>query len=111
MRLLITSVLTSAGYEVIEASDGARAAELASTCRPALALLDWQMPHLSGLEVCRRVRADPQLRTMAVVILTGHHERAYKEAAWNAGADDCLVKPFDPDAMLARIDELLFRAA
>lgn len=111
MRLLVTRVVSGAGHEVIEAGDGAQAIEFASRFRPALALLDWQMPHFSGLEVCRQLRADPELSGMAVIILTGHDETAFREAAVEAGAHDCLVKPFDPDVMLARIDELLLAAA
>lgn len=111
MRFLIAGVVGAAGHTVIEAVDGAQAVELASTFRPALALLDCQMPHFSGLEVCRMLRADPQLDGMVVIILTGHDEIQYKRAAVEAGADECLVKPFEPDAMLARIDELLVAAA
>jgi two-component system phosphate regulon response regulator PhoB len=109
--MLISGVLGGAGHEVVQAVDGAQAVELASAVRPALALLDWQMPYLTGIEVCRRLRADPELDGMAVVILTGHDGKEFKVAAVEAGADDCLVKPFEPDAMLARIDELLAAAA
>jgi len=107
MRMLARRSLEDAGYEVIEATDGRHALELISQQRPDAVLLDWQMPELTGPAVCLRVRADPALAGTPVIIMTGHGERTFIQAARDAGASDCLVKPVEPSALLACLEQLL----
>jgi CheY-like chemotaxis protein len=107
MRLLARRSLEDAGYEVIEATDGRDALKLVSLHHPAAVLLDWQMPELTGPAVCRRLRSDPAFAATPVVIMTGHGEESFKQAAREAGASDCLVKPVEPSALLACVEQLL----
>jgi CheY-like chemotaxis protein len=107
MRLLAKRSLEEAGYEVIEAADGRQALELVSHHRPAAVLLDWQMPELTGPAVCSRLRADPDLAATPVIIMTGFGEEAFMQAARDAGASDCLVKPVEPSVLLACVEQVL----
>jgi CheY-like chemotaxis protein len=111
MRLLVKTVLESAGHEVIEATDGTEALALASSCQPAVVLLDWSMPGLTGLAVCRALRADSKFDSIPVIFMSGHLEPAYDRAARDAGADDCLLKPVEPDEMLASVERVLLAKA
>jgi two-component system phosphate regulon response regulator PhoB len=107
IRRLVRCTLEEAGHEVIEAADGLEALELAWSHRPAVVFLDWQMPELTGLVVCRRLRAAPEFAATAVIIMTGFSEEAFVRAAHDAGADDCLVKPVEPDVLLACTEQVL----
>jgi DNA-binding response OmpR family regulator len=88
------------GFQVITARDGADALAKAVAVRPDLVLLDVQMPGLDGYTICARIRADASLAGVAVIIVTANYGSAAVEAARRAGADDFLVKPFLPDALL-----------
>jgi DNA-binding response OmpR family regulator len=88
------------GFQVITARDGADALAKAVAVRPDLVLLDVQMPGLDGYTICARIRADASLAGVAVIIVTANYGPAAVEAARRAGADDFLVKPFLPDALL-----------
>lgn len=89
------------GYEVVTASDGARALELHRDCRPDLLLLDVSMPNVDGLTVCRTVRAKGD--DTPILMLTARHEIEDRVAGLDAGADDYLVKPFALEELLARV--------
>ena len=105
VRELFNSFLTSQGYEVILAPSGVEAFELARTESPNAILLDWKMPGIDGLEVCRRLRAEEKTRYIPIIIITGFgvtHERAT-----NAGADDLINKPFDLTELAVRIKSVL----
>jgi phosphoserine phosphatase RsbU/P len=94
-------------YDVTVVADGAeawshlQAAQSAGT--PTLAVLDWMMPHLEGADICRRVRQDMPLANMYLILLTSLESRSHVVAGLDAGADDYLVKPFDPDELRARV--------
>jgi DNA-binding response OmpR family regulator len=88
------------GFQVITARDGADALAKAVAVRPDLVLLDVQMPGLDGYTICARIRADASLAGVAVIIVTANYGSAAVEAARRAGADDFLVKPFLPAALL-----------
>jgi CheY-like chemotaxis protein len=107
MRSLIRTVLESGGHEVVEATDGIQALELASSCQPAVVLLDWSMPGMTGLAVCRQLRSDSKFDATPVIFMSGHLEPAYAKAARAAGANDCLLKPVEPDAMLQAVERVL----
>jgi diguanylate cyclase (GGDEF)-like protein len=97
------------GFEVDVASDGEQALQLAIDRQPALVLLDVMMPKLDGVEVCRRIRADRRTSHMNVIMLTAKSLGADKIAGLTAGADDYIIKPFDPLELVARVKSTLRR--
>jgi CheY-like chemotaxis protein len=103
-RTLVSRHVRNWGYEPLVAQDGAEAWELILTSdRAMLAILDWSMPHLDGVEVCRRVRSLPTGRLVHAILLTGRASRDDVLAGLQAGADDYLTKPFDPQQLYARL--------
>lgn len=96
--------------DVIEASDGAEALELARLRRPQLALLDHMMPEMDGVEVCQRIRENHMTRGMAVIILTARADEATKLSALQAGANDFLTKPFSTAELALRLENQIAMA-
>jgi CheY-like chemotaxis protein len=107
MRLLVHATIESDDYKVIEAGDGNQAWTLIQQHKPALALLDVQMPGRSGLEILRSIRADPSLTGTRVILLTGTDRESDIEAGLMAGADFYLTKPFSPLDLITRVEEAL----
>ena len=107
MRELVHSTLDTGRFEVIEAADGASAVRLAEESRPALIFLDWTMPELDGIEVCRRLRGNPATATAKIVMLTARSQHFDRAAAAEAGVDDYFTKPFSPLALLDKVREVL----
>ena len=103
VRMLAKMSLTAAGFDVDEAGNGAAAIALAHRLRPSCVLLDVSMPDMSGIEVCRALRADPATAACTIVMLTTHEDATDKAEAFLAGADDYIVKPFSPRDLVARI--------
>jgi sigma-B regulation protein RsbU (phosphoserine phosphatase) len=103
-RLLLESVLNEWGYDVATTSDGAQAwALLTAPSAPRLAILDWQMPELDGLELCRRLRANHATESTYVLLLTGKGGTDNVVQGLKSGANDYLTKPFDLDELSARL--------
>ena len=101
---MLARTLEGWGFEVVVAHDGAAAWDcLTATPPPALAVIDWEMPGLSGIELCQRVRSTPLPSPVYVILLTARSSRQDLVAGLEAGADDYLTKPFDPDELRARI--------
>ena len=98
------------GFRVDEASDGQEALARIAERRPDLVLLDWMLPSLSGIEVCRQIRRRPQTRDLPVIMLTARDDDQDSVRGLNSGADDYIPKPFNLDALVARIHALLRRA-
>ena len=98
------------GYQVDEASDGEEALLKIEESTPDIILLDWMLPRLSGLEVCRRVRRRTEPRDLPIIMLTARGEEADRVRGLDTGADDYVTKPFSPSELLARIRSLLRRA-
>jgi DNA-binding response OmpR family regulator len=111
IRELVALKLGRAGYTVVSAADGPGALAAMREHLPRLAVLDVMMPQLSGLDVCREVRADPALAGTAVILLTAKAQPADIETGYSAGADDYIVKPFSPRELLSRISAVLARMA
>jgi len=102
--------LRSAGYDVSVASDGEEALEKAGTLRPDLVLLDVMMPRIDGFEVAQRLRRNPQTANTSIIMLTAKALSTDKVLGLTAGADDYIIKPFDPIELLARVKGTLRRA-
>jgi diguanylate cyclase (GGDEF)-like protein len=103
-RLKLETLLEKLGYEVVVARDGTEAWELLQRDdAPALALLDWLMPGLDGVEVCRRVRRSDRLSYVYIVMLTVKGQKQDLVAGMEAGADDYLAKPFDVEELRVRL--------
>ncbi len=102
--------LEKGGFRVEEAADGQEALLRISEGRPALVLLDWMLPGLSGIEVCRQIRSRPATRDLSVIMLTARSEEGDAVRGLNTGADDYITKPFSMEALLARMRALLRRS-
>jgi DNA-binding response OmpR family regulator len=103
-RRLLHATLTRAGHEVVSACDGAGAWQiLQSADVPRLAIIDWLMPHLDGVEVCRRVRQQQTRPYTYLILLTSKDRKEDLIVGLEAGADDYLTKPFDPQELQVRL--------
>jgi diguanylate cyclase (GGDEF)-like protein len=102
--------LRSAGYDVTVASDGEEALLKAASLRPDLVLLDVMMPRIDGFEVAHRLRRNPQTSNTSIIMLTAKALATDKVLGLTAGADDYIIKPFDPIELLARVKGTLRRA-
>lgn len=96
-------------YEVIEARNGQEALEAVRTNSPSLVILDYMMPNMNGLQVCKILKKDILLRHLPIIMLTGKGELSDKVEGIDAGADDYIVKPFEPVELLARVKMILRR--
>jgi DNA-binding response OmpR family regulator len=104
-REVLHAFLTSQGYEVVLAPSGVEGCELARTESPNAILLDWKMPGIDGLEVCRRLRAEEKTRYIPIIIISGFGTTHKK--ATDAGADDLIDKPFDLTELAVRIRSVI----
>ena len=102
--------LEKEGYLVNVAENGAQALSKVHESPPDLVILDWMLPELSGIEVCRRLREDPDSREVPVIMLTARGEEADRVKGLASGADDYVVKPFSPAELLARVRAVLRRS-
>ena len=103
VRGLLQTLLTAEGYEVATAADGLAALQAASATLPALVLLDLVMPDLGGARVLERLRDDPVLSQIPVIVVTGH-EDALPDVRAQLGDDNVFLKPFAVAELLARVD-------
>ena len=97
------------GYRVLEAQDGEEALLVAAEEKPDLVLLDWMLPQLSGIEVCRRLRGRQETRNVPIIMLTARGEETDRIRGLDTGADDYLTKPFSMTELLARLRAVLRR--
>jgi two-component system phosphate regulon response regulator PhoB len=102
--------LEKQGFRVEEAADGQEALLRIAETKPDLILLDWMLPTLSGIEVCRQIRRRPATRDLPIIMVTARTEDQDAVRALDTGADDYISKPFAMDALLARIRALLRRS-
>lgn len=104
-RLKLEALLTRAEHDVVSVADGGQAWDiLQKSDAPSLAILDWMMPGMDGIEICRRIRAQAGSQQAYLILLTARQDRPSIIAGLQAGADDYVCKPFDSDELRARID-------
>ncbi len=106
-RRIMRDLLTSAGYEIIEAVTGEEGVSSAETHRPELILMDIQLPDFDGYEATRRIKANPALRPIPIIAVTSYALSGDDVKAFEAGCDAYVSKPFSPRALLSKIRELL----
>ena len=102
--------LEKKGFRDAEAADGPQALSSIAATQPDLVLLDWMLPTLSGLEVCRQIRRRPATRELPIIMLTARVDEQDAVRGLDTGADDYITKPFSMDALFARMRALLRRA-
>lgn len=107
LRLLVRATLKDKDYEILEASDGQEALEVARRERPKLLLLDIQMPAMTGFEVCEQLKSDPTTADIVVVMLTVKSQQTDKERGKAVGADYYFTKPFSPSQLLQLVDRIM----
>jgi len=103
IQLVLRKTLQGQGYEVITANSGEQGIEQAYQDRPALVICDWLMPGIDGIEVCRRMKAEPQLSSIFFILLTSRSDLGDRVMGLDSGADDFLVKPVEVGELLARV--------
>lgn len=99
--------LTKAGYNVLTANNGTEGLELAKKERPDIVILDVMMPGLSGYEICRILKMDPEYQSLKIILLTGRDQLVDKETSEQIKADAYVNKPFDPNIIFEKIKKLL----
>jgi len=102
-RQILRDLLTSGGFDMIEAENGADAITVAEANRPDLILMDIQLPILDGYEATRRIKANPELKSIPIIVVTSYALSGDEDKARRAGCDDYVAKPFSPRALLAKI--------
>ena len=108
---LLSYNLESEGYDVVATKSGSDALVMAEEEQPDLIILDWMLPGLAGIEICRQIRARPKTKALPVIMLTARGEEGDRIRGLSTGADDYVVKPFSVSELLARVRALLRRAA
>jgi two-component system, cell cycle response regulator DivK len=106
-RQILRDLLSHSGYEMIEAEDGEQALIQAAKHIPDLILMDIQLPVLDGYEATRRLKADPKLKNIPVVVITSYALSGDEQKARAAGCDAYVAKPYSPRALLAKIREFV----
>lgn len=105
VRDLLTATLKDKNFEILSASTGCEAIEIARKEKPSLMFLDVMMPEMDGFEVCERLKTDDMTKDIYIIVLTSINREKEKEIAFKAGADDYLTKPFRPLDILKKMEE------
>ncbi len=108
-RAVLSYNLEAEGFEVRTADNGEDALSLINEEAPDLILLDWMMPHVSGIEVCRRLKARPETRGIPIIMLSARSEEVDKVRGLETGADDYVIKPYSVVELMARLRSQLRR--
>ena len=107
---LVAYHLEREGFRVLQAHDGLQALELVKRERPNVLILDLMLPHMGGLDVCRRLRREPETARLPILMLTAKAEETDKVLGLELGGDDYLTKPFAPRELVARVKALIRRS-
>ena len=111
LTTLLRYNLESHGFRVAEVENGGNALGTIASANPDLVLLDWMLPGVSGIEICRKIRREPETHDLPVIMLTARGEEGDRIRGLDCGADDYVVKPFGVSELIARIRAVLRRAA
>lgn len=106
-RRIMRDLLTSKGYEVIEALNGLDGVKAAENCHPDLILMDIQLPGIDGYEATRRIKGNPETEKIPIIVVTSYALSGDDAKAFEAGCDDYMAKPFSPRKLLAKVSEYL----
>src|SRR5215469_2454685 len=106
-RRILRDLLASADYHILEAEDGQQGIALAAAQRPDLILMDIQLPLVDGYEATRRLKADPELRAIPIIVVTSQGLSDGEDKARAAGCDSYITKPYSPRQLFAMINEQL----
>ena len=109
IRELLRFTLERAGLKVVEAESGEDALTVLDGPQPSLAIIDWMLPGINGVELTQRLRKDPLTSAMPLIMLTARGEEADKLKSFDSGIDDYLTKPFSPKELVARVKALIRR--
>ena len=104
---LLEALLAPRGYDVVSATDGTAALELAESAQPDLVLLDVMMPELDGFEVCQRIRSNPAWSGTRIIMLTAKGREVERDKGLTLGADEYVTKPFSTRELVARVKQML----
>lgn len=104
---VIAFMLERAGFKVHLEADGAAGLAAAGALHPDVVLLDWMMPHMTGVEVCKALRSNSELAATKVILLTARAQQVDIAQGYSAGADDYIVKPFKPKDLVSRVETVL----
>ena len=107
---LVSFNLSQAGFSVTRAADGQEVLDLAEELQPDIVILDWMMPKLSGIEVCRTLRSMPETRLIPIIMLSARGEEGDRTLGLDVGADDYVSKPFSPRELVSRVRAVLRRS-
>ena len=107
IRDLVAFTLRFAGHQIVAATNGEEAIQLASTERPDLILMDVRMPRMTGYDACRAMKANPRLQPIPVVFLSAKGQENEIQTGLDAGAEEYLLKPFAPDQLTDRVKAIL----
>lgn len=107
IRELVKINLESAGFTVIQAQDGFIGLEMARSENPDLIILDIMLPKMDGFKVCRILKFDDKYKHIPIIMLTARIQEADKETGFKTGADGYMTKPFEPDELIKKINQLL----
>ena len=102
--------LENAGFSVIKAQNGKEALQFAEDHNPDLIIIDWMMPNMSGIDVCRILRSRTDTKLLPIIILSARSEEGDKSLGLDTGADDYISKPFSPKELISRVKALLRRS-
>lgn len=111
IRELIAFTLRFAGFDVLLATNGAEAVEVAEAEKPDLVILDVRMPKMSGYEACRRLKENPQTALLPVVFLSAKGQDSEIQQGLESGAEEYILKPFAPDELIQQVRDILNRHA
>ncbi|MBO9369763.1 MAG: response regulator [Chloroflexi bacterium] len=109
IRELIAFTLRFAGFDVLLATNGAEAVEVAEAERPDLVILDVRMPRMSGYEACRRLKENPKTASLPIVFLSAKGQDSEIQQGLESGAEEYILKPFAPDELIQQVRDILNR--
>jgi two-component system phosphate regulon response regulator PhoB len=109
-REVLAYNLEAEGFRVVQAADGEEALMLVEEAAPDLIVLDWMLPHVSGIEVCRRLKMSPETRSIGIIMLSARAEEVDRVRGLETGADDYIIKPYSVVELMARVRAGLRRA-